>query len=398
MPPTPTRGRLACWRCGRVLENATGRSLDAALACTIATLLLLLPANLMPVMTMHIAGISRSTYLVSGLGTAWGQGWPMVTIVLGLQALVLPTLRFGLLSVTLGALRLGRRGGWIGRAFRYCEVLDVWTMADVLLVGAGIGYGRIASQIPVRIDVSGWCFVGAAVMTMVTRASLERRAVWRRLEMPPQEVGADAVACRSCDLVLPGETEGQRCPRCFARVHRRRPYAVMQRTALLSATFALTPFAYDLPMGEYWLAGMQSPCSIIDGIEMLFQSKFWYFGIVISFVSVVFPLAKLISLTWFLLSVRRRSPCCLRRKTQLYRFIDNVGRWSTVDPFAVIIFAPLVQFGELAHIDVMQGSPIFLATVVLSMIAARAFDPRLMWDVPGAEPCLVVAPVTAVGA
>jgi paraquat-inducible protein A len=45
-----------------------------------------------------------------------------------------------------------------------------------------------------------------------------------------------------------------------------------------------------------------------------------------------------------------------------------------------MIFAPLGQFGQLAHIAVMGGTPAFLATVTLSMIAARAFDPRLMWD------------------
>ena len=51
-----------------------------------------------------------------------------------------------------------------------------------------------------------------------------------------------------------------------------------------------------------------------------------------------------------------------------------------LDPFAVMIFVPMGQFGQLAHISVMGGCPAFLATVVLSMLALQLFDPRLMWD------------------
>ena len=164
-----------------MLERTAGRSLDVALACALATLLLLVPANFMSVMTVHLAGITSSTHLASGLVTSWRQGWPVLAIVLGLQGVVLPFVRFGLLAATLAAIRFGVRDRWVGPAFRLCQKLDLWAMADVLLIGAGIGYGRVGSQIPVHIDAGGWCFVAAALMTMVTRASLERRAVWRRV-------------------------------------------------------------------------------------------------------------------------------------------------------------------------------------------------------------------------
>ncbi len=392
----PARGRATCWRCERVLENRTGRRPDAALACAIATFLLLLPANLMPVMTVRIAGVSASTWLTSGLATSWHQGWPLVTVVLGLTGVALPLLRFGLLSITLLSLRLGSRSHWLGPAFRCCELLDPWAMSDVLLIGAGIGYGRIASQVAVHIDPGGWCFVAAALMTMLTRATLERRVVWRQLGAPPEHTFPDAVSCTSCDLLLPPERDGQRCPRCAAPVHRRKPSSVRKCTALVLATGALTPLAYGHPMSTFWEAGIPHPHSIINGIEMLFGHGFWYFGIVIVLVSVVFPLTKLVGLAWFLTSVQQGSDSRLRMKTELYRFIDEVGRWSMLDPFTVMIFVPMIQFGQIAHIDVMGGSPAFIATVVLSMLAARVFDPRLIWDAAAEQACPVAeVPQTA---
>ncbi|HTW28551.1 MAG TPA: paraquat-inducible protein A [Acetobacteraceae bacterium] len=396
LPAVPLRGRLECWRCGRVLESVSGRSLDAALACALATLLLLIPANVMTLMTVHKDGISVSTHLAAGLATSWRQGWPLLTIVLGLQGVILPFLRFGLLSVTLGALRLGWRGRWLGPAFRWSERLDIWAMADVVLIGAGIGYGRVASQIPTRIDIGGWCLVGAALMTMVTRACLERRAVWRMVQPASKRAPRGALACTSCDLVLPPDAEGQRCPRCAARVYRRRPNSMVQSAALVTACWALMPIAYGFPMSEFWEAGTPHPHTIVNGVELLLEHGFWPFAVLIFTVSIVFPFTKLIGLSWFLLSVRCGWHRRLRFKTRLYRFIDEIGRWSNLDPFTVMIFAPIIQLGQLAHIDILGGSPAFLSTVVLATIAARAFDPRLLWDTAAPAPMRVVESPAAV--
>ena len=388
MPPPPRRGYLDCCRCGHVFENATGRSVDAALACAMATLVLLIPANFLQLMTVHVAGIDDSTHLASGLVTFWRQGWPAPTIILGVQGIVLPFLRFGLLVAALLAVRYGRQDGWVGPAFRWSETLDLWAMTDVLSIGFGVGYGRVASQIPVRIDAGGWCFVGAALLTMLTRATLERRTVWRSIAAPPSHAGPDAVACIECDLVLPPEQEGKPCPRCAARVHRRKPFGILRCTALVAASWVLTPVSYLLPMSEFWEAGTPHPHSIIDGIFLLFNHGFWPLGILITLASVGIPLSKLTGLTWFLVATRHGSAHALRRRTRLYRVIDEIGRWSNLDPFTVMIFAPMVQFGQLAHINIRGGSLAFLSMVILSMIAARAFDPRVMWDAAEAQETL----------
>jgi paraquat-inducible protein A len=65
-------GRLLCRRCDCVLERAAGRALDHALALSLATLLLLCPANLMTLFRVTILGVGRS----SRLGSGWGPGSP----------------------------------------------------------------------------------------------------------------------------------------------------------------------------------------------------------------------------------------------------------------------------------------------------------------------------------
>src|SRR5690348_11857025 len=92
--------------------------------------------------------------------------------------------RYGLLVATLGAIRGGFDRRWIGPGFRWAEKLDLWAMPDVFLIGCAIGYSRIEPYAPVKIGGGGWCIIGAALLAMMTRASLDRRAIWRHIQVP----------------------------------------------------------------------------------------------------------------------------------------------------------------------------------------------------------------------
>jgi paraquat-inducible protein A len=70
----------------------------------------------------------------------------------------------------------------------------------------------------------------------------------------------------------------------------------------------------------------------------------------------------------------------LLARTRAYRFVDFIGRWSMIDVFMISILVALVRFGQFAYVQADLGAPCFAAVVVLTLFAADAFDPRLMWD------------------
>jgi paraquat-inducible protein A len=76
----------------------------------------------------------------------------------------------------------------------------------------------------------------------------------------------------------------------------------------------------------------------------------------------------------------------LRDRTVLYRIVSAIGRWSMIDVFMESILVALVQFGAVVTIDPGYGAVAFAAVVILTMFAAEAFDPRLMWDAAGRAP------------
>jgi paraquat-inducible protein A len=382
MPPQHPDGNLLCWRCDAVLEYGNKwRSLDFSLVGASTTFLMLLPANVLTVLLIYgPANISASTHIFSGVFVMWAQRWPLLAIACALLTVILPFLRYGLLTVTLFAIWRGSEAKWIGPAFRWAHALDLWAMPDVLLLGAALGVGRVINFIPVHIEFGGYCFIAAACLSLLTRASLDRRAIWRLIKAPPAEAAPDSLGCTSCDLVLPARLDGKRCPRCAAKLYRRKPDAVIRCLALTVAGYILLPIANYYPMSTLHEAGIRHPHTIFRGIELLFEHGYTLLGVVITFTSLFIPFGKLLVLTWLVISVETNSHRSLRRKTQLYRLVDEYGRWSNLDPFTILIFSPMVQFGSLAHIQVGLGSTLFMAVVLISIVATRAFDPRLVWD------------------
>jgi paraquat-inducible protein A len=127
------------------------------------------------------------------------------------------------------------------------------------------------------------------------------------------------------------------------------------------------------------LFGMQRD-TIMSGVVYLWSSGSWILAIIVFVASVAVPLLKLVSLTFLVVSVRRRWRAHTLPRAHLYRFLELIGRWSMLDVYVVTIVVALVQVQSLASIT--PGSAIlpFAAVVVLSMLATMSFDPRLIWD------------------
>jgi paraquat-inducible protein A len=120
--------------------------------------------------------------------------------------------------------------------------------------------------------------------------------------------------------------------------------------------------------------------TIVTGVVYLYENGMWPLGTIVLIASVVVPVAKIVSLGGLVASVRRRSRWRPRDRTATYRIIELVGRWSMVDVYVVTILVALVHLGTLANVEVRFGAIFFAAVVVLTILAAESFDPRLIWD------------------
>jgi paraquat-inducible protein A len=368
-----------CGRCRTPLVHCVGKSLDAALACAGATLLLLIPALCEPFLTTSAFGVTRSSILPSSAVVLWQEGWPLLGTIFCLFVLVFPPVRFAALTAVLLAIRAGARPRWLGPIFRLANALQTWAMLDVFFLGMAVAYARLHVSILVTIDKGAVCFVAAAVLSLVVRATLDQRRVWRLIAADAEPAGA-TIVCRSCDRLVPKNAEGDPCPRCGAIVHARRSDSVSRTIALLLAAVLLY-----FPANLYSIATIPidlrpTAYTVFGGIIDLSKSRLFGLALLVFCASFAIPILKMVGLSWCAVSSMRRSNRRLIGKTRVYRLLEEIGRWSMVDPFTIACFVPVMDFNALLYGRAGPAATPFAAVVILTTIAVKCFDPREMWD------------------
>ncbi len=188
--------------------------------------------------------------------------------------------------------------------------------------------------------------------------------------------------CHSCGELsrLAGDGHDMCCRRCGAALHLRKPNSIARTWAFLIAAYILYVPANVLPMMHTGsLFGAQVD-TIMSGVVYLWHSGSWHIALVVFIASIVVPLAKMLSLTYLLISVQLGWTHHPMERTKLYRVLEFVGPWSMLDVFVVMILVALVQLKAIATIQPGPAAAAFGAVVVLTMFAAMAFDPRLLWE------------------
>ena len=201
------------------------------------------------------------------------------------------------------------------------------------------------------------------------------------------ETAADRglLSCPACSLVSRaprGTVNGAAvaCPRCAADVHLRKPDSVRRTWAFVVAACVLYVPANMLPIMDTSSLFDAQRDTILSGVIYLWSTGSWVTALIVFVASIVTPLTKLLALAFLTLSVQRRSTWRPLLRTQIYRAVALVGRWSMLDIFVVTVLVALVQLQSIAVITAGPGALAFGAVVVLTMFAAYSFDPRLIWD------------------
>jgi len=193
---------------------------------------------------------------------------------------------------------------------------------------------------------------------------------------------AGFLACPACAL-LSRPAADQRpghCPRCGEPLAFRKTAAVQRTWALLIAAAICYLPANLLPVLNTTTLGQTTGDTILGGVVFLYASGSWPLALIVLIASVMIPLGKLVALASLLVSVQRKTLGSRRDRTRLHRLVRFIGRWSMLDVFVDTFTVALVQLHPLMSVAPGPGVLFFAAVVVLTMLAAETFDPRLIWD------------------
>jgi len=382
-----------CPRCGAVVDAAGSSDLKTPLALAVTGLLLVAIANLLPLLTVRLAGVVQSSLLITGPIALGTDGLGPLGVLVAVLSILIPLIWLASIVFVLASLELGRQPSSLARCFKLAEQLRPLAMVDVYLLGGFVAFTRLRDLAVVKIGPGGWALVALALVMIAVDTMIDRRRIWDLIGPPRrptgQAGGRDWAMCSVCGLlvvnpVTEGTSIAPRCQRCASVIHVRKPNSIARSWALVIAGFILYVPANLLPVLTVIRFGRDRPSTILGGVRELIGADMWPLALIVLLASVAVPLLKLGGLTWLLVSVQRKSDRNLVRRTRLYRTIDAIGRWANIDIFAISTLAALVRFGSITSIEPELGAAIFAAVVVVTMLAAGAFDPRLIWD--AAEP------------
>lgn len=190
--------------------------------------------------------------------------------------------------------------------------------------------------------------------------------------------------CSICHAIVKVATqdtdEMAYCPRCDSEVHLRKPEAIQKTWAFLIASVIFYIPANLLPMMHVTtFAGTESD-TIMSGVIYFMDTGAYLIAFVIFTASIFVPILKILILIYLLISVQKGSCLHRKRRKKLYVLTEIIGRWSMVDVYVVGTMVALVHFGALTEIKPGMGANFFLMVVIVTMLAAMSFDPKLIWD------------------
>ncbi len=372
-----------CPRCGATLRRTRRNPVATPLALAATALVLFAVAASMPFLDLRLRGFGRETVLASGPLALGGQGmWEVGLVVLGTTMLA-PIARIVAMVWVLAGMRMRAPPRGLHVVFRWVEMLRPWSMVEVFLLGVFVAYTRLVALATVQVGGALYALAGLMLAMVAADAAMDPEAVWEGLEQRGLTPGPglagvpEDTGCDSCGLVSHGSLT---CPRCGNALQRRKRNSLNRTWALLLAAALLYIPANMLPVMTVISFGRGQPDTILSGVEQLVQSGLWPLALLVFFASITVPVLKLVGLVTMLIATHRGSAARLRERTLLYRIVDSVGRWSMIDVFMVSILTAIVRMGLIASIYPGPGVIAFCGVVILTMLAAMSFDPRLMWD------------------
>jgi paraquat-inducible protein A len=390
-------GAARCRRCGAVLYRSSPLSLDRALALTLAAMVLFAVANVFPIVGLSVNGNLVETTLFGAARILYFDGmWPLAGLVF-VTTLLMPLLDMAAVVYLLLPLRMGHVPRRAAIVLRLLRRVSPWGMIEVLILGMLVALVKLAAIASVVPGIALWSFGAVMLLLAAAAAGFDPHYIWERIGSGHgvgaavkrrAGVGAQTAeraglfVCHDCGLLsrpAAHSHEGQ-CPRCGARLHFRKPGSIARTWAFLTAAVVLYIPANVLPvMDTSSLFGAQND-TILSGVVYLWISGSWPLAILVFVASIAVPMLKIISLTFLVLTAQLRWRWLPEKRARIYRLVELVGRWSMLDIYVITILVALVQFSALATIMAGPGAVAFGAVVVLTMLGAMSFDPRLIWD------------------
>ncbi len=377
--------KMVCRVCESLLHIGHGKWLQSASALAITSALLFAVCQLAPFLTLEIGSQSQTVTILDGFWALLARGnWILAALIIT-TIFLFPLFEILAFLYLVIPYEFKRRLPGQTTVLRWLAQTRSWSMLEVFLLSVVVASVKMADMAILHLEIGVYALFLLVGVLILVNVKLNRQNLWSWINpnnyftTHNREYVYDCKICQAMVGESIVENDGE-CPRCQSKIHKRIPGSMQKATAFVLASIILYIPANVLPVMTYSSLGETETDTILSGVIALVGAGLYWVATVVFVASIVVPVVKLAILTYLIWSVHAGWTKGIKHRAFLYRVTEVMGRWSMVDVFVVTIFTALVQFGFVYTVEPEGAIIAFGAVVVMTMIAAETFDPRLLWD------------------
>ena len=187
--------------------------------------------------------------------------------------------------------------------------------------------------------------------------------------------------CPGCGLLqrVPALVAGSSayCARCPTILRRVSTHRLDHVAALATAALVLLAVMCASALMSVETAGIRHVADLFSGPEELVRQDMAPLALVVIFVTVLAPLARLLGTLYVVVRAHeRRPPRHLRR---VFAVSERLRPWSMIEVFVLGVFVAYVKLGDLVQIGLRTGVYALLALTVVLVWLDSALDREAVW-------------------
>ncbi|HGJ5875258.1 MAG TPA: membrane integrity-associated transporter subunit PqiA [Arsenophonus sp.] len=180
--------RKYCPRCHVKGYVRRPNSLQCTMALLISSLILYVPANVLPVMITNTLGSRLDSTIMSGVILLWGDGSYPVAIIIFIASIMVPSLKI----LAIGWLCLDAKGygnrdpAKMHFIYELVEYVGSWSMIDVFVIAVLSSLVQMGRLMSVSPAIGVILFAAVVILTMFAAMTFDPRLTWDRCNMVAQ--------------------------------------------------------------------------------------------------------------------------------------------------------------------------------------------------------------------
>lgn len=174
--------QLVCSRCETKGHIRHRHSLQWTLALLITSIMLYLPANILPIMVTEVLGTKYPSTIIAGVILLWSEGSYPVALVIFIASIMVPTLKMLAIAwLCWDAKGHGRRDSErMHLIYEVVEFVGRWSMIDVFVIAVLSALVRMGALMSIYPELGAVMFSLVVILTMFAAMTFDPRLSWDR--------------------------------------------------------------------------------------------------------------------------------------------------------------------------------------------------------------------------